>query len=161
DIVDLCPTIAAAINTADSDKDGVGNECDTCSKQLNTYNKEAAAAGVPPELLVRNTPFQSDWDGDGVGDACDNCVKAPNCGEFGNSGGLTPLEIGKQAPVNNSNICQTDIDALKMIGDACVDGGMPITFERAAGPVGFGNDDDFAGDGPRNLIDYGPGIPTE
>ncbi|HET6585564.1 MAG TPA: hypothetical protein VFG69_19025, partial [Nannocystaceae bacterium] len=28
DVIDLCPVVAGANNTADSDKDGVGNDCD-------------------------------------------------------------------------------------------------------------------------------------
>ncbi|MCB9701671.1 MAG: thrombospondin type 3 repeat-containing protein [Myxococcales bacterium] len=159
DVYDLCPTIETAINTADADKDGVGNECDVCSKLPSAYNKEAAKAGVPPYLLVYNTPYQGDADGDGVGDACDNCVMLANCGDFGNEPGQTPFEVGDVAPTDNTNICQTDIDTLPMIGDACVDQGVPITFPGAAGPVGFGNDDDFDGDGLRNIVDFCPRIP--
>jgi len=161
DVYDLCPTIATAINTADSDKDGVGNECDTCVKQPSSYNKEASMAGVPPNMMVFNTPYQGDADGDGIGDACDNCIQVPNCGDFGNTAGLTPYTIGDLVPVDNSNICQTDIDGFKMIGDSCVNNNTPITFEGAAGPVGFGNDDDFDGDGIRNIDDYCPRLPTE
>ncbi|MEZ4381729.1 MAG: thrombospondin type 3 repeat-containing protein [Nannocystaceae bacterium] len=161
DIYDLCPTIPTTINTADSDKDGVGNECDTCVKQPNTYNKEADMAGVPPYMMVFNTPHQGDADGDGIGDACDNCVQTPNCGMFGNTAGLTPYKIGDVTPLDNTNICQTDIDGLPMIGDACVENGTPITYPGAAGPVGFGNDDDFDGDGIRNVDDYCPRIPVE
>jgi len=161
DVYDLCPTVATSINTADSDKDGVGNECDTCVKQPATYNKEASMAGVPPNMMVFNTPHQSDVDGDGIGDACDNCVQVPNCGDFGNTAGLTPYTVGDVVPNDNDNICQTDIDGFKMIGDSCVEGGAPITFPGAAGPVGFGNDDDFDGDGIRNVDDYCPRIPVE
>ncbi len=161
DVYDLCPTIATAINTADSDKDGVGNECDTCVKQPTTYNKEAGMAGVPPNMMVFNTPYQSDADGDGIGDACDNCVQLSNCADFGNTAGLTPYVIGDVVPVNDTNICQTDIDGFKMIGDACVENGAPITFPGAAGPVGFGNDDDFDGDGIVNVEDYCPRLPVE
>lgn len=161
DVYDLCPTVSTSINTADSDKDGVGNECDTCVKQPATYNKEAGMAGVPPHMMVFNTPHQSDADGDGIGDACDNCVQVPNCGDYGNTAGLTPYSVGDVVPVDNDNTCQTDIDGFKMIGDSCVQDGDPITFEGAAGPVGFGNDDDFDGDGIRNVVDFCPRIPVD
>ena len=39
DVIDLCPTLPTAVaNTADSDKDGVGNECDDCRQTLTQYN---------------------------------------------------------------------------------------------------------------------------
>lgn len=161
DVYDLCPTVVTTINTADSDRDGIGNECDTCVKQASTYNKDAVMAGVPTYMLVRANPNQGDWDKDGVGDACDNCIKTPNCGNFGDSGGLDPFVVGKVAPVDNTNVCQTDIDGLKMIGDACVQGGVPDTYPDAAGPIGFGDDDDFDGDGIRNAVDFCPRSPIE
>lgn len=158
DVYDLCPTVPTNINTADSDRDGVGNECDSCSRQASVYNKDAVEAGVPTAMLVRANPNQSDWDEDGVGDVCDNCVKTANCGTFGPG---NPFVVGDIAPVDNPNICQTDVDTLKMVGDACAPGGVPTTYEGAAGPVGFGNDDDFDGDGLRNAIDYCPRQPIE
>ena len=162
DVYDMCPTVATTINTADSDRDGIGNECDTCSKASNNYNKDAAMAGVPVYMLVRsNNPNQGDWDKDGIGDNCDNCVKTPNCANFGDTPGKEPFVVGKVAPVDNTNICQTDVDALKMIGDACVSEGIPTTYDGAAGPVGFGDNDDFDGDGLRNAVDFCPRNPIE
>lgn len=147
DVNDLCPTIAAVQNTADSDRDGVGNDCDVCRRTLNDYNNNEE---IPFFLRVRNNPSQQDSDRDGIGDACDNCVRVANCQGYGEGDGLTPHEVG--APLDDEGPdCQADANA-NGIGDACEGQMSP----EAAGPVGFGPDDDFDQDGLSNIQDYCP-----
>ncbi|MBZ5710323.1 thrombospondin type 3 repeat-containing protein [Nannocystis pusilla] len=153
DAVDLCPTIATANTTADTDRDGLGNECDLCTRPLSTYNKNAGAA--LEKMKVRNIPDQSDFDRDGIGDVCDNCITIPNCGDFGEGGNLKPAKIGDPVPFNNDNQCQTDIKEPLFIGDACEDLLMN-PGPGAAGPVGLGLTDDFDQDGLDNDTDRCP-----
>lgn len=130
DVGDLCVFAASTNNTADSDRDGFGNECDACSKQPEVYN---LALFADSRYWVRNTWWQGDADGDGVGDACDNCVQVANC--------------------TNDALCQLDADT-NMIGAACDPG------EGAAIGVGFGEGEDFDGDGLANELDGCPRIPV-
>jgi hypothetical protein len=83
DVEDLCPTVAGDNNKADTDKDGIGNDCDRCTKQVSSYNKNAMAANASVRMMVRNIPSQEDFDRDGIGDVCDNCIVKANCGTFG------------------------------------------------------------------------------
>ncbi|MEZ4430112.1 MAG: thrombospondin type 3 repeat-containing protein [Nannocystaceae bacterium] len=153
DITDTCPTVQSLVNTADGDRDGVGNDCDLCKLRPSTaYNKDAV--GVPAYMLVRNIPTQTDADRDGVGDVCDNCVRVANCQGYGDEDGLTPFVVGMPIDVEAAD-CQADAENDK-IGDACVG----VIAEGAAGPVGFGNDDDFDQDGLANLIDRCPRLPV-
>lgn len=155
DVVDLCPTVATMNTLADTDKDGIGNECDFCTRPVNTYNKNAQAAMAPERMRVRNIPDQSDFDRDGIGDVCDNCITVPNCGDFGEGGNLTPAKIGDAIPFNNDGQCQVDNDANPFIGDACADL-ITMGGQGAAGPVGFGLEDDFDQDGVPNGDDKCP-----
>ena len=162
DIVDLCPTLAEANTTADTDKDGVGNGCDRCPKQPSFYNEQAAAADAELYMLVRNIPHQDDFDQDGIGDACDNCVVVPNCGGFGPAAdGLKPAGVGEPVPRDDAGVCQSDVDPLAYLGDACAPGGQPLQRPGAAGPVGFHHEDDFDQDGITNLSDKCPRFPIE
>ncbi len=154
DIIDLCPTIPGDNNKADTDKDGIGNECDLCTKGIASYNKNAADANAPVNMLVRNIPVQDDFDRDGIGDVCDNCIVKANCGSYGPSDeGLTPARISSPVPVTDNNVCQVDNVEPFFIGDACIVDGMPLQLEGAAGPVGLGAMDDFDQDGLPNLTD--------
>lgn len=152
DIIDLCPTVATMNNTSDTDKDGIGNECDFCTRPVDTYNKNAGMSTAPEELKVRNIPDQSDFDRDGIGDVCDNCITVPNCGDFGNGPNQTPAKIGDPIPFNNDGQCQVDNDNDFFIGDVCAG----LMGEGAAGPVGFGPTDDFDQDGVPNGDDTCP-----
>lgn len=144
DAVDLCPTVAGTQNTSDSDDDGIGNACDSCPYTMGHYN-ELAGIGIPGKALIRNIPDVGDADGDGIGDACDNCVVVPNCEDYATA---TPWAPGDPIQRDDPNTCQRDDDG-DMIGDACA--GAQIV--GAAGPVGFGEDDDFDQDGLANAID--------
>ncbi|MDC0723001.1 thrombospondin type 3 repeat-containing protein [Nannocystis bainbridge] len=155
DVVDLCPTVATMNPFADTDKDGIGNECDFCTRPVATYNKNAAAASASEKMKVRNIPDQSDFDRDGIGDVCDNCITVANCGDFGEGGNKKPAKIGDPVPFNNDSQCQVDIDANPFIGDACV-GLITMPEMGAAGPVGFGLEDDFDQDGVANKDDRCP-----
>ncbi|MCB9754637.1 MAG: thrombospondin type 3 repeat-containing protein, partial [Myxococcales bacterium] len=164
DAEDLCVVTPQDQNTADSDRDGVGNTCDNCKERpSNVYNKGAAEAGIPAYLLVRNIPFQDDWDFDGIGDVCDNCVKGANCFDFDQD---NPYTVGTPLDTDDTNACQkAPADPMdetwKWIGDACFEGGVPIELQGAAGPVGFGNNDDFDQDGIVNVQDKCPRQPVE
>ncbi len=151
DVVDLCALSGGdESNTADSDRDGVGNACDRCRSTLSLYNAHALSAEVPERLLVRNNPVQRDADGDGIGDACDNCVTVPNCQGFSPD---APFEYGDPIDIDAED-CQADAN-FDMVGDAC----EGLQGPDAAGPVGFGPDDDFDQDGLRNSSDACPRIP--
>jgi hypothetical protein len=153
DAIDLCPTVGGdPSNTADSDQDGVGNACDRCRQTVDAYNELADEAGVPGYMKVRNVPSQGDADEDGIGDACDNCVWTPNCEGYG---GGDPYEIGDPIAYNDPDVCQTDAND-DLVGDACE--GMMVR-PNAAGPVGFGDADDFDQDGITNLLDTCPRHP--
>ncbi len=152
DAADPCPTLATAgPETGDTDRDGVGNACDSCALAAERYNENAIEAGLPPEYFARNIPSQTDADSDGIGDVCDNCPSIANCGAFGPE---TPYQLGADRPTDESE-CQTDIDD-DLVGDAC-DG---KTTEGAAGPVGFGDLDDFDQDGLVNQADRCPRQPV-
>jgi hypothetical protein len=159
DVVDLCVVTPSQTNTADSDKDGIGNDCDNCRQQADNYNENVMDAGVPAYMWVRNIPFQFDADQDGIGDACDNCPAVANCENYGPN---NPWNVNDPIDPENSNICQTD-DNNDMIGDLDAPGcgGSMEMLPGAAGPAGFGMDDDFDQDGIVNLDDYCPRIPVE
>lgn len=152
DVHDLCPTLATDNNIADPDKDGVGNQCDLCPGLPSQYNEGALA--VPFYMRVRGVPLQDDSDRDGVGDSCDNCVRVPNCQGFGDGDGLTPFGVGMEIDRAAAD-CQPDGD-LDKIGDTCLGTVMP----GAAGPVGFGDADDFDQDGLANIEDGCPRQPA-
>lgn len=160
DVEDLCLTIPAANknNTADADRDRVGNACDNCGKAINNYNQGAEEASVVDYMLVRTIPFQNDFDQDGVGDVCDNCIIKANCGGFGPlNDGLTPAQPGDQPEVDEP--CQVDDDK-DLVGNACFDNGMAIQLDGAAAPVGLQAGDDFDQDGIINSADYCPRQPV-
>lgn len=150
DVADLCPTLPSGESQADSDGDGIGNACDLCVKAAAHYNDSDAP--VPERMKVRNIPSAADSDRDGIGDACDNCVRTPNCEGYGE--GLDPYELGDPIAFDGPD-CQVDADA-DLIGDACAG----TTLPGAAGPVGFGLDDDFDQDGLRNGDDGCPRQPV-
>jgi hypothetical protein len=150
DVADLCVLTPSLSNTADSDRDGVGNDCDVCRKQPDAYNLVDGILLEDPRFWVRNSPAQTDADRDGIGDACDNCVATPNCGIFGVD--QTPHEVGVPVPDEDIGVCQQDID-VDWIGDACAG---QQTNPNAAGPVGFGDADDFDQDGIANPDDTCP-----
>ena len=152
DVIDLCPVVAGnGSNSADSDDDGIGNECDTCRQTLFQYNNDAADAGVPAYMFVRNIPDQLDSDGDGIGDVCDNCVAMPNCESYTPA---NPWEVGDPIAFDDQALCNRDDDA-DLVGDACA-GQLEA---NAAGEVGFGPEDDFDQDGIANLRDACPRQP--
>lgn len=153
DVIDQCPTLPGDNNFSDSDRDGLGNACDLCARQPSKYNEDLV--GVPSYMKVRNIPDVGDADGDGIGDACDNCVRTPNCQSYGVGPGLTPYELGMPIDVEG-NDCQADDDAIPGVGDACAGTMLP----GAAGPVGFGPDDDFDQDGLTNAWDVCPRLPV-
>ncbi len=147
DAVDLCPTVQSLTTTADSDKDGIGNDCDVCRRPVSFYMN---GSSLPARYAVRSIPLTPDSDGDGIGDACDNCPSVPNCLDFGNGPGLTPFEVGM--PLDDEEPgCQADADG-DGVGDACE--GEEAT--DAAGPVGFASADDFDQDGLPNAEDGCP-----
>jgi hypothetical protein len=159
DVDDLCPSVAQESNMGDSDKDGIGNSCDLCTRQPAKYNTNADEAGAPVYMQVRNIPLQRDYDRDGIGDVCDNCIVRGNCGPFGSEAdGLRPAGIGDVVPFDDDDVCQIDTDTLPYVGDACVEQGMAIQLEGAAGPVGHLDTDDFDQDGLANIDDKCPRI---
>ncbi|MEM9459250.1 MAG: thrombospondin type 3 repeat-containing protein [Myxococcota bacterium] len=153
DVIDLCPTLAGSTDdSADSDDDGVGNQCDSCRQTPSQYNKdEANPMGY---MLVRNIPFQQDADGDGIGDVCDNCIHVANCEDYGPGNEWT---LGDPIAYDDNVLCQLD-DNDNMVGDACDD--REQVGEFAAGPVGLGPDDDFDQDGIGNVRDACPRQPV-
>ncbi|MCA9693652.1 MAG: thrombospondin type 3 repeat-containing protein [Nannocystaceae bacterium] len=159
DVQDKCLTVPSDVNTADSDRDFFGNDCDNCrDRPSSTYNKGATDAGVPAYMQVRNIPFQDDTDNDGIGDVCDNCITRANCFDFDDA---NPYVVGTPLDTNDKNACQKiqampDDPQWDFIGEACFENGAPITEPGAAGPVGFGNNDDFDQDGIRNAEDRCP-----
>ncbi|WAS99481.1 thrombospondin type 3 repeat-containing protein [Nannocystis punicea] len=155
DDVDLCPTVATLNTAADTDKDGIGNECDFCTRPVDTYNKNAAMASASEKMKVRNIPDNSDFDRDGIGDVCDNCITVANCGDFGDGPNQTAASIGDPVPFSNDSQCQVDNDDAPFIGDACADL-ITMPGQGAAGPVGFGLEDDFDQDGVANGDDRCP-----
>ncbi|WAS89746.1 thrombospondin type 3 repeat-containing protein [Nannocystis punicea] len=150
DVADLCPTLPGGMPAADSDKDGIGNACDLCARLPAFYNGDGAP--ISEKMKVRNIPQVEDSDHDGIGDACDNCVRTPNCGGYGD--GLDPYQLGDPIDIDAAD-CQIDADA-DLIGDACAGTMLP----GAAGPVGFGLQDDFDQDGLANGADTCPRQPV-
>src|SRR5690606_16977125 len=127
------------------DKDGIGNDCDTCRQTIDKYNLEMAMV-ADPRMWVRNVPFQFDFDQDGIGDVCDNCVATANCGVFDET---NPHTVGVPVPYQEPGVCQTDANT-DMIGDECFDPDTMMGLndaENAAGAIGFELVDDFDQDG--------------
>ncbi|EDM81247.1 hypothetical protein PPSIR1_40225 [Plesiocystis pacifica SIR-1] len=156
DIVDKCQLTPGTTNTADSDRDGIGNDCDRCQSTADSYNIDGLA--MDPAFMVRNIPDQTDTDRDGIGDVCDNCIWTPNCSVFGED---NPHTVGTPVPADSS-VCQADENA-NMIGEACEDPDTNLGLQInawAAGPIGFGNDDDFDQDGLSNVDDACPRQPV-
>lgn len=150
DVIDSCPTIPNAVDqNEDADRDRIGNACDLCARPAAEYN---ISPDVPAYMRVRNIPQVEDSDHDGIGDACDNCVRTPNCQGYGD--GLDPYTLGDPIDVGAAD-CQADVDQ-DGIGDACAG----TTLPGAAGPVGFGPDDDFDQDGLANASDLCPRQPV-
>ncbi len=157
DIWDLCILTPSMSNTADSDVDGIGNDCDLCQRKPDKYNLDATLM-ADPRMWVRNVPFQTDIDQDGVGDVCDNCVTVANCSIFGpQAEGKTPHSVGVPTP-EDTGVCQQDADS-DAIGDACA--ATVGADDEVAGPVGLGNADDFDQDGINNMEDHCPRQPLE
>ncbi len=151
DPLDLCPASPEiARDNSDSDRDGVGNGCDNCPKSLSRYNDLASTNALPAYLWVRNAGEQGDADEDGIGDVCDNCPAVANCESYDVD---RPWRLG-DAIDPDAATCQRDAD-LDMIGDAC----FGMESDDAAGPVGFGDEDDFDQDGLVNLDDGCPRQP--
>ncbi len=146
DVVDLCPTVPGG--DSDSDRDGIGNECDVCGETLAIYNQFAPQGAVPDFMLVRSIPDTLDTDHDGVGDVCDNCPTVPNCLDFDSD---NPFEVGDEIPAVDYTTCQADADQ-DGIGDAC----ESLQDPDAAGPVGFSDQHDFDQDGISNINDFCP-----
>lgn len=157
DVYDLCVLTPSDGNTADSDRDGIGNDCDNCRQTIDKYNLDAAMVD-DPRMWVRNVPFQFDSDQDGIGDVCDNCVPFANCSIFGPG---NPHRVGVPVPFDDEGVCQVDVNT-DMIGDACInpDTMAPYDLEWAAGPVGFSDTDDFDQDGITNFDDLCPRQPV-
>jgi hypothetical protein len=151
DVGDLCPLLSAGSNTADSDRDGLGNACDRCPKPTDVYN-ESFGPEVPTRMHVRNVPNHHDFDQDGVGDVCDNCPTVPNCSIYGTD---EPAPYGIET--DDLPSCQLDEDQ-NGIGDECeVELPPPPS---SAGPIGFSTTDDFDQDGLTNLEDACPRQPN-
>lgn len=154
DVVDVCPVVpSATLNSADSDRDGVGNDCDTCRQAIKQYNEDAEELGIPFTMFARNIPLQTDTDADGIGDACDNCPTVANCDGYGPE---DPYHVGQPIAWDDAGRCQRDDDA-NLVGDAC----EGLQGPGAAGPVGFGDDDDFDQDGVVNFFDACPRQPVD
>lgn len=153
DRIDLCPVVREDGGAVDSDDDGIGNLCDNCRRATRQYNLRASEIALPAPLRVRNIPFQDDTDGDGIGDVCDNCVVVANCESYGPDNAWS---VGDPIAFSNPELCQRDEDG-DMIGDAC----FGVQSEGAAGPVGYGVDDDFDQDGLSNGVDMCPRQPVE
>jgi hypothetical protein len=158
DVEDLCPLIPGDQNTADSDRDGIGNQCDRCKYTVDHYRDAIIVPIEDPRMWVRNVPTNADFDQDGVGDACDNCVIVANCHAYGPD---NPAPHGADADNGDKQNCQADADG-DGIGDACWDHDLnqPINGSFATGPVGFGPNDDFDQDGIANIEDGCPRIPV-
>lgn len=148
DVQDLCPSVpeSASSGAADTDDDGFGNACDPCRQTAFAQRID----GVPEYMQVRAIPSARDTDGDGIGDACDKCVRTPDCGVFGPD---APWRPSSGDPFEAAD-CQRDDDE-DGIGDVCA--GQALA--GAAGPVGFGPDDDFDQDGLVNATDGCPRMP--
>ncbi|MBK6919241.1 MAG: thrombospondin type 3 repeat-containing protein [Deltaproteobacteria bacterium] len=151
DVIDLCPLVDAGGNQGDSDSDGIGNDCDVCRRPTDQYNRDTG--GIDYRLLVDNNPSQRDSDGDGIGDACDNCVSVANCESYDRD---SPWHPGLPIAFGDASRCQVDADG-DHIGNAC----EGLLSDGAAGPVGFGDDDDLDQDGLGNAVDKCPRIPVE
>jgi hypothetical protein len=118
DEVDNCPLVKNT-NQADSDGDGIGDNCDTGTDPCAALGGDSDGDGVCDKLdncpLVSN-PNQEDSDGDGIGDACDTPTD-PCEALGGDSDGDGVCDKLDNCPLV-SNPSQADSDA-DGIGDAC------------------------------------------
>jgi hypothetical protein len=80
-------------------------------------------------------------------------VVVPNCDGYGPE---DPYVVGRPISWDDPGRCQRDDDG-DLVGDAC----QGMQLPDAAGPVGFGDDDDFDQDGLVNVDDACPRQPVE
>lgn len=140
DPIDNCPLVANE-NQADSNGDGVGDACQTCTAGSGADPDADGICGGADNCPTVKNPNQADADGDGVGDACDNCPNTPNtlqtdtdhdgigdaCDTCPNDPGNDPDGDGICAAVDNcptvSNPGQQNFDG-DPYGDACETGAL-------------------------------------
>jgi hypothetical protein len=154
------PDVAQDNNTGDTDKDGIGNSCDLCTRQPTRLQHQRRRGGRAGVHAGPQHPVQDDYDQDGIGDVCDNCIVKANCGDFGpKADGLRPAGISSTVPFDNDDVCQVDNDMVALrrrrlrhrAGRAA-----PARRRRRSGRSP--HTDDFDQDGLANIEDKCPRI---
>ncbi len=118
DIFDNCPAVYNP-NQEDSDFDGIGDSCDTCT---DTDEDGFGEPGFPANTCISDNcpalhnPDQEDADNDGAGDSCDVCTDTDGDG-FGNPGFPANTCTSDNCP-DTANPNQTDGDS-DGVGDVC------------------------------------------
>ncbi len=113
---DNCPVVANA-GQADTDGDGIGDDCESCvDSDMDGFGDPGIPGNPCPD---DNCPFvanadQADADEDGIGDACDEC-NDPDGDGYGNDFYGT-CDWDNCSSISNPDQTDTDSDAQ---GDAC------------------------------------------
>lgn len=149
---DLCPLIAEDEDT-DTDGDGIGDACDACPLNTDTYvlisdstlyGLDIDADGTPDacDVCPLDADDQADSDGDGLGDACDICPEADDPDQSDTDGDLTGDACDNCPEDSNFEQLDGERDGVGDVCDVCPSDYDPDQQDRDEDGIGDACDTD-------------------